>query len=119
MLSSAGPAQFLGQARHFEYGAWVSRQAQYFVDLGVCVCLRGRGTIWQLSKGTGCCSARGQGLNLRDRRSGDGTRISWQAQYSLRLRVRVCVAAATYGSCLQGLDVVRDQHETFVREEVA
>ena len=34
-------------------------QAQYFLHLGVC--LRGRGNIRQLSKGTGCCRARGLG----------------------------------------------------------
>ena len=35
------------------------RQAQYFLHLGVC--LRGRGSIWFVSKGTGCCRARGSG----------------------------------------------------------
>ena len=37
-----------------------SWQAQHSVHLSVC--LRGRGSIWQLSKGLGCCRARGSGL---------------------------------------------------------
>ena len=45
-----------------------SRQAQHSVHLSVC--LRGRGSIWQLSKGLGCCRARGSGLAK-----------SWQAQH--------------------------------------
>ena len=44
-----------------------SWQAQHSVHLSVC--LRGRGSIWQLSKGLGCCRARGSGLAK-----------SWQAQ---------------------------------------
>ena len=37
-----------------------SWQAQHSVHLSVhlSVCLRGRGSIWQLSKGLGCCRAR-------------------------------------------------------------
>ena len=45
-----------------------SWQAQHSVHLSVC--LRGRGSIWQLSKGLGCCRARGSGLAK-----------SWQAQH--------------------------------------
>ena len=45
-----------------------SWQAQYSVHLSVC--LRGRGSIWQLSKGLGCCRARGSGLAK-----------SWQPQH--------------------------------------
>ena len=36
-------------------------QAQHSVHVSVCVCLRGRGSIWQLSKGLRCCRARGSG----------------------------------------------------------
>ena len=36
-----------------------SWQAQHSVHLGVCLC--GRGRIRQLSRGTGCCRARGGG----------------------------------------------------------
>ena len=46
-----------------------SWQAQHSVHLGVCLC--GRGSIWQLSKRTGCCRARG-----------GGRAKSWQAQRS-------------------------------------
>ena len=45
-----------------------SWQAQHSVHLGVCLC--GRGRIWQLSRGTGCCRARGGGCSK-----------SWQAQH--------------------------------------
>ena len=45
-----------------------SWQAQHSVHLSVC--LRGRASIWQLSKGLGCCRARGSGLAK-----------SWQAQH--------------------------------------
>ena len=45
-----------------------SWQAQHSVHLGVC--LSGRGTIRQLSRGTGCCRARG-----------GGRAKSWQAQH--------------------------------------
>ena len=45
-----------------------SWQAQHSVHLSVC--LRGRGSIWQLSKGLGCCRARGSGLAK-----------SWQPQH--------------------------------------
>ena len=45
-----------------------SWQAQHSVHPGVCLC--GRGSIWQLSKRTGCCRARG-----------GGRAKSWQAQH--------------------------------------
>ena len=45
-----------------------SWQAQYFAHLGLR--LRGRGSIWELSKGLGCCRARGCGPHL-----------AWQAQH--------------------------------------
>ena len=45
-----------------------SWQAQHSVHLGVCLC--GRGGIRQLSRGTGCCRARG-----------GGRAKSWQAQH--------------------------------------
>ena len=44
-----------------------SWQAQFFVHLGLR--LRGRGIVWELSKGLGCCGARGCGPHL-----------PWQAQ---------------------------------------
>ena len=45
-----------------------SSQAQHSVNLSVC--WHGRGSIWQLSKGLGCCRARGSGRAK-----------SWQAQH--------------------------------------
>ena len=45
-----------------------SWQAQHSVHLGACLC--GRGSIRQLSRGTGCCRARGRGCAK-----------SWQAQH--------------------------------------
>ena len=45
-----------------------SWQAQHSVHLGVCLC--GRGRNFRLSKGTGCCRARG-----------GGRAKSWQAQH--------------------------------------
>ena len=45
-----------------------SWQAQHSVHLSVC--LLGRGSIWQLSKGMGCCRARSSGRAK-----------SWQAQH--------------------------------------
>ena len=55
-----------------------SWQAQHSVHLGVCLC--GRGSIWQLSKRTGCCRARRGACEI--------------------------VAGAAFGSCLTGQDVV-------------
>ena len=69
-----------------------SWQAQHSVHLSVC--LRGRGSIWQLSKGLGCCRARGWGLAK-----------SWQAQHFGDAFAEV-VAGAAFGSCLKGWDVV-------------
>ena len=65
-----------------------SWQAQHSVHLSVC--LRGRGSIWQLSKGLGCCRARGSGLaqSCQAQHFGDaiaergsGLAKSWQAQH--------------------------------------
>ena len=81
-----------------------SWQAQHSVHLGVCLC--GRGRIRQLSRGTGCCRARGGGgVRNRGRRStlamplrNCGRRStlamplpkSWQAQHSVHLGVCLC-----------------------------
>ena len=72
------------------------------------MCLRGRGSIWQLSKGLGCCRARGSGLAK-----------SWQAQHFGDAIAEVVAGAAfcasecvclwageAFGSCLKGCDVV-------------
>ena len=77
-----------------------SWQAQHSVHLSVC--LRGRGSIWQLSKGMGCCRARlgargivaGAALwRCRCRSRGRRSTLemplpkSWQAQHSVHLSV--------------------------------
>ena len=58
-----------------------SWQAQHFVHLGVCLC--GRGRIRQLSRGTGCCRARGGGgaKSWQAQHFGDAVAKSWQAQH--------------------------------------
>ena len=51
------------------------------VHLGVCLC--GRGRIRQLSRGTGCCRARGGGRakSWQSQHFGDAVAKSWQAQH--------------------------------------
>ena len=58
-----------------------SWQAQHSVHLGVCLC--GRGRIRQLSRGTGCCRARGGGCSKswQAQHFGDAVAKSWQAQH--------------------------------------
>ena len=58
-----------------------SWQAQHSVHLGVCLC--GRGRIRQLSRGTGCCRARGGGCakSWQAQHFGDAVAKSWQAQH--------------------------------------
>ena len=58
-----------------------SWQAQHSVHLGVCLC--GRGRIRQLSRGTGCCCARGGGRakSWQAQHFGDAVAKSWQAQH--------------------------------------
>ena len=58
-----------------------SWQAQHSVHLGVCLC--GRGRIRQLSRGTGCCRARGGGCAK-----------SWQAQHFSDAVAEVVAGAA-------------------------
>ena len=58
-----------------------SWQAQHSVHLGVCLC--GRGCVRQLSRGTGCCRARGGGCakSWQAQHFGDAVAKSWQAQH--------------------------------------
>ena len=58
-----------------------SWQAQHSVHLGVCLC--GRGRIRQLSRGTGCCRARGGGRakSWQAQHFGDAVAKLWQAQH--------------------------------------
>ena len=81
-----------------------SWQAQHSVHLGVCLC--GRGRIRQLSRGTGCCRARGGGRakSWQAQHFGDAVAKSWQAQNGiakvLRLpRFRTPPAARATTSC--------------------
>ena len=83
----------------------ISWQAQYFLHLGVC--LRGRGSIWLLSKGMDVVERAARGLNLRDRRSTLEMAHRFRGRRSIFcIWVCVCMAGATCGSCLEGLDVV-------------
>ena len=81
-----------------------SWQAQHSVHLGVCLC--GRGRIRQLSRGTGCCRARGGGRakSWQAQHFGDAVAKSWQAQH-FGDAIAEAVAVA-FGSCLEGQDVV-------------
>ena len=58
-----------------------SWQALHSVHLGVCLC--GSGRIRQLSRGTGCCRARGGGCakSWQAQHFGDAVAKSWQAQH--------------------------------------
>ena len=58
-----------------------SWQAQHSVHLGACLC--GRGRIRQLSRGTGCCRARGEGCakSWQAQHFGDAVAKLWQAQH--------------------------------------
>ena len=68
MLSRARLARNRGRRSTLEMPLRKSWQAQHSVHLSVC--LRSRGSIWQLSEGLGCCRARGSGRAK-----------SWQAQH--------------------------------------
>ena len=96
-----------------------SWQAQHSVHLGVCLC--GRGRIRQLSRGTGCCRARGGGVCeivagaalWRCRCEIVAGAALWRCRCRSRGRhcilciwVCVCVAGVAFGSCLEGQDVV-------------
>ena len=63
---------------------------RYFVHLGLR--LRGRGSVWELSKGLGCCGARGCGPPIsRGRRRTLEMQVLkwWQAQYFVHLGLRL------------------------------
>ena len=81
-----------------------SWQAQHSVHLGVCLC--GRGRIRQLSRGTGCCRARGGGRakSWQAQHFGDAVAKSWQAQH-FGDAVAEVVAGAAF--CASGCVFVR------------
>ena len=62
--------------------------------LGVCLC--GRGRIRQLSRGTGCCRARGGGCakSWQAQHFGDAVAKSWQAQHFADAVAEVVAGAA-------------------------
>ena len=74
-------------------------QAQHSVHLGVCLC--GRGRIRQLSRGTGCCRARGGGRakSWQAQHFGDAVAKSWQAQHFGDAVAEVVAGAALRGAC--------------------
>ena len=71
-----------------------SWQAQHSVHLGVCLC--GRGRIRQLSRGTGCCRARGGGCakSWQAQHFGDAVAKSWQGQHFADAVAEVVAGAA-------------------------
>ena len=102
------------QAQHF--GDAVAKscakswQAQHSVHLGVCLC--GRGRIRQLSRGTGCCRARGGGCakSWQAQHFGDAVAKSWQAQHFGDAVAEVVAGAAFCASgcvCLCGRGRIR------------
>ena len=76
-----------------------SWQAQHSVHLGVCLC--GRGRIRQLSRGTGCCRARGGGCakSWQAQHFGDAVAKSWQAQFGDAVAEVVAGAAFCASGC--------------------
>ena len=87
-----------------------SWQAQHSVHLGVCLC--GRGRVRQLSRGTGCCRARGGGRAKpwQAQHFGDAVAKSWQAQHFGDAVAEVVAGAAFCASecvCLCGRGRIR------------
>ena len=73
-------------SQHFGDASVKSWQAQYFVHLGLR--LHGRGSIWELSKGLGCCRARAA---VRPHAGTLEMQVlkSWQGQYFAHLGLRL------------------------------
>ena len=101
-------------------GAKISWQAHFFC-IWVCVCVAA--TCGSCLKGLDVVERAARGLNLRDRRRTLETGHRFRGRRSFFcIWVCVCVAGATYDSCLEGLDIVeraarklnlRDRHSTF------
>ena len=83
-------------------------RSQHSVHLGVCLC--GRGRIRQLSRGTGCCRARGGGRakSWQAQHFGDAVAKSWQAQHFGDAVAEVVAGAAFCAS--GGVFVWQGQH---------
>ena len=91
-----------------------SWQAQYSVHLGVCLC--GRGRIRQLSRGTGCCRARGGGRakSWQAQHFGDAVAKSWQAQHFGDAVAEVVAGAAFCASGCSVIASIQGAHSTCV-----
>ena len=91
-----------------------SRQAQHSVHLGVCLC--GRGRIRQLSRGTGCCRARGGGCanSWQAQHFGDAVAKSWQAQHFCDAVAEVVAGAAFCASGCSVIASIQGAHGTCV-----
>ena len=102
----------LWQAQHF--GDPKSWQAQHSVHLGVCLC--GRGRIRQLSRGTGCCRARGGGCakSWQAQHFGDAVAKSWQAQHFGDAVAEVVAGAAFCASGCSVIASIQGAHGTCV-----
>ena len=91
-----------------------SWQAQHSVHLGVCLC--GRGRIRQLSRGTGCCRARGGGCakSWQAQHFGDAVAKSWQAQHFGDAVAEVVAGAAFCASGCSVIASIQGAHGTCV-----
>ena len=91
-----------------------SWQAQHSVHLGVCLC--GRGRIRQLSRGTGCCRARGGGRakSWQAQHFGDAVAKSWQAQHFGDAVAEVVAGAAFCASGCSVIASIQGAHSTCV-----
>ena len=116
------------QARHFGDAVAKSWQAQHFGDAVAevvagaafcasgCVCLCGRGRIRQLSRGTGCCRARGGGRakSWQAQHFGDAVAKSWQAQHFGDAVAEVVAGAAFCASGCSVIASIQGAHGTCV-----
>ena len=116
------------QAQHFGDAVAKSWQAQHFGDAVAevvagaafcasgCVCLCGRGRIRQLSRGTGCCRARGGGRakSWQAQHFGDAVAKSWQAQHFGDAVAEVVAGAAFCASGCSVIASIQGAHGTCV-----
>ena len=84
------------------------------MHLGVCLC--GRGRIRQLSRGTGCCRARGGGRakSWQAQHFGDAVAKSWQAQHFGDAVAEVVAGAAFCASGCSVIASIQGAHGTCV-----
>ena len=91
-----------------------SWKALHSVHLGVCLC--GRSRIRQLSRGTGCCRARGGGCakSWQAQHFGDAVAKSWQAQHFGDAVAEVVAGAAFCASGCSVIASIQGAHGTCV-----